>query len=67
MGTPSVVRYLEAYLMSAFFGLHLQLGSDGYQGAALASKFNGLGSNIDGLGRKPYDNNTLWINLFFAF
>ncbi|MBV8072693.1 MAG: hypothetical protein JO270_22505, partial [Acidobacteriaceae bacterium] len=31
------------------------------------SKFNGLSNNIDGLGRKPYDNNTLWINLFFAF
>jgi hypothetical protein len=31
------------------------------------TKFNGLTSNIDGLGRKPSDNNTLWISLFFAF
>jgi hypothetical protein len=31
------------------------------------TKFNGLGSNIDGLGRKPSDNNTLWLTVFFAF
>jgi len=31
------------------------------------TKFNGLTSNIDGIGRKPSDNNTLWITLFFAF
>jgi len=31
------------------------------------TKFNGLTSNIDGLGRKPSDNNTLWVSLFFAF
>jgi hypothetical protein len=31
------------------------------------TKVNGLGSNIDGLGRKPSDNNTLWISVFFAF
>lgn len=31
------------------------------------TKMNGLTSNIDGLGRKPWDNNTLWVNLFFAF
>jgi hypothetical protein len=31
------------------------------------TKFNGLPSNIDGIGRKPSDNNTLWITLFFAF
>ena len=31
------------------------------------TKFNGLTDNIDGLGRKPSDNNTLWVNLFFAF
>ncbi len=31
------------------------------------TKFNGLSSNIDGLGRKPSDNNTLWISIFFAF
>jgi hypothetical protein len=30
------------------------------------TKFNGLTSNIDGLGRSPADNNTLWLNLFFA-
>ena len=31
------------------------------------TKFNGLANNIDGLGRKPSDNNTLWISVFFAF
>jgi hypothetical protein len=31
------------------------------------TKFNGLTSNIDGLGRKPSDNNTLWFTVFFAF
>ena len=31
------------------------------------TKFNGLTSNVDGLGRKPSDNNTLWISIFFAF
>jgi hypothetical protein len=31
------------------------------------TKFNGLTRNIDGLGRKPSDNNTLWVNVFFAF
>lgn len=30
------------------------------------TRFNGLSSNIDGLGRKPSDNNTLWISVFFA-
>lgn len=30
-------------------------------------KFNGLSNNIDGLGRKPSDNNTLWLSVFFAF
>jgi hypothetical protein len=29
-------------------------------------KFNGLRSNIDGLGRSAADNNTLWLNLFLA-
>lgn len=31
------------------------------------TKFNGLKSNIDGLGRSPSDNNTLWISLFLAY
>ena len=31
------------------------------------TKVNGLTSNIDGMGRKPSNNNTLWLNLFFAF
>ena len=31
------------------------------------TKFNGLATNIDGLSRKPSDNNTLWISVFFAF
>ena len=31
------------------------------------SKFNGLTGNIDGLGRKPSDNNTLWLSVFFAY
>lgn len=31
------------------------------------TKFNGLTNNIDGLGRKPSDNNTLWFTVFFAF
>jgi len=31
------------------------------------TKFNGLTSDIDGLGRKPSDNNTLWLSVFFAF
>jgi hypothetical protein len=31
------------------------------------TKFQGLTSNIDGIGRKPSDNNTLWFSLFFAF
>lgn len=31
------------------------------------TKFNGLTSNIDGIGRKPSDNNTLWVSVFFAF
>ena len=30
-------------------------------------KFNGLTSNIDGMGRSPGDNNTLWMSLFVAF
>jgi hypothetical protein len=30
-------------------------------------KFNGLTNNIDGLGRSPSDNNTLWLSMFFAF
>jgi hypothetical protein len=30
-------------------------------------RFNGLENNIDGLGRKASDNNTLWLNVFFAF
>ena len=29
--------------------------------------YNGLSSNIDGLGRSPSDNNTLWFTLFFAY
>lgn len=31
------------------------------------TKFNGLSTNIDGLGRKPSDNNTVWLSVFFAF
>jgi hypothetical protein len=31
------------------------------------TKFNGLTRNIDGLGRTPSDNNTIWLSLFFAF
>lgn len=31
------------------------------------TKFNGLASNIDGLGRSPSANNTLWLNVFLAF
>ncbi len=31
------------------------------------TKFNGLTSNIDGLGRKPSDNNSVWLSVFFAF
>ena len=31
------------------------------------TSFNGQNHNIDGLGRSPSDNNTLWLNLFFAF
>lgn len=30
-------------------------------------KFNGLTGNIDGLGRTPGDNNTLWLSLFMAY
>jgi hypothetical protein len=30
-------------------------------------KFNGLNGNIDGLGRTPGDNNTLWLSLFLAY
>lgn len=30
-------------------------------------KFNGLKSNIDGLGRTATDNNTIWLSVFFAF
>ena len=30
-------------------------------------RFNGLTSNIDGLGRSANANNTLWLTLFFAF
>lgn len=30
-------------------------------------KFNGLKSNIDGLGRSATDNNTIWLSVFFAF
>jgi hypothetical protein len=29
-------------------------------------RFNGLRSNIDGLGRNASDNNTLWFSIFFA-
>lgn len=29
-------------------------------------RYNGLSSNIDGLGRTAGDNNTLWLNVFFA-
>ena len=31
------------------------------------AKFNGRAGNIDGLGRQASDNNTLWVNFFFAF
>ncbi|MGC2657710.1 MAG: hypothetical protein WA324_07010 [Bryobacteraceae bacterium] len=31
------------------------------------TKFNGLTSNIDGLGRTASSNNTLWLTVFFAF
>ena len=31
------------------------------------TKFNGLTTNVDGLGRKPSDNNALWMSIFFAF
>ena len=31
------------------------------------TKLDDLHGNIDGLGRHPSDNNTLWVNLFFAF
>jgi hypothetical protein len=31
------------------------------------TKFNGRTGNIDGLGRKPSDNNTLWLGVTFAF
>lgn len=30
------------------------------------TRFNGLSSNIDGMGRSPSDNNTLWLNVFLA-
>jgi hypothetical protein len=40
--------------------LKLQLQYSGFL------RFNGLTSNIDGLGRSPSDNNTLWLNLFLA-
>ncbi|MFO1303793.1 MAG: hypothetical protein U1F54_08670 [Burkholderiales bacterium] len=30
------------------------------------TKFNGLTGNIDGMGRSPSDNNTLWLNVFLA-
>jgi hypothetical protein len=29
-------------------------------------RFNGLTSDVDGLGRTPSDNNTFWLNLFVA-
>ncbi len=29
--------------------------------------FNGLTKNIDGLGRSPSDNNTIWLSVFYAF
>jgi hypothetical protein len=31
------------------------------------TKFNGLKSNVDGMGRAPSDNNSLWLSVFFAF
>ncbi|MFO1415498.1 MAG: hypothetical protein U1F10_16665 [Burkholderiales bacterium] len=40
--------------------LKLQLQYSGFL------KFNGLTGNIDGMGRSPADNNTLWFNVFFA-
>ncbi|MFZ0639474.1 MAG: hypothetical protein WA020_13395 [Candidatus Acidiferrales bacterium] len=30
-------------------------------------KFNGLTHNIDGMGRTPGDNNTLWLSMSMAF
>jgi hypothetical protein len=30
------------------------------------TKFNGLTGNIDGLGRKPSDNNAFWLSIFFG-
>ncbi|MDQ2777512.1 MAG: hypothetical protein M3Y57_21745 [Acidobacteriota bacterium] len=35
-----------------------------YRGFA---RFNGLRNNIDGIGRKASDNNTLWLSVFCAF
>lgn len=31
------------------------------------TQFNGLRRNVDGMGRSASDNNTLWLNVFFAF
>jgi hypothetical protein len=31
------------------------------------SKFNGAGSNYDGVGRSASDNNTLYVVLWFAY
>ena len=31
------------------------------------TKFNGSGSNYDGAGRNPSDNNTLFLNLWAAY
>lgn len=51
--------YLQAnYLPTQ--NLKLQLQYSGFL------KFNGLTSNIDGLGRSPANNNSLWLNVFLA-
>jgi hypothetical protein len=58
--TPNTNNYVLQANYQPTQNVKLQLQYSGF------TKFNGLTSNIDGLGRSPADNNTLWLNLFFA-
>jgi hypothetical protein len=57
---PNTTGYVAQVNFLPVQNVKLQLQYSGF------TRFNGLTSDIDGLGRKPGDNNTLWFNVFVA-
>jgi hypothetical protein len=58
--SPDTTGYVLQANYIPIQNLKLQLQYVGF------TRFNGLSSNIDGMGRSPSDNNTLWFNVFLA-